>query len=293
MNLTSKLKNFFYSVAIAISKWFQFKYPKDSHKVQQLKQNQYVIPARRHIEDLRGKLPILHQCFESIFTHGDIKIAFKQLSELSQTDVVRFLCLASKEGDTFMRQVAERMLKEINPMWVNRETVVATLSEQDRIELLTPVRSLEQVKHFDWSMLENHLEENDELRIRRELIMVAKEIGCLRYEKAFWILLPFDENLPSIRIDAWGGMGQEMVTSVFSKDRVMYLPSDEETYELLSQFRCAQWVLHVHNHPYDDGNPDFLLEASEADKSFLYLGNIFEQIWRTNLNFLLLAHMEH
>lgn len=169
-----------------------------------------------------------------------------------------------------MRQAAERLLKEIDPSWVDLESVLKTLPIEDQAELSYSVRSLEDINRFVPEMLEGRLAESDEKRILKELICLSKEIGFLEYEKAFWVIIPTDINKLSMRIEASGGENMpDFLRMVTIPNQVTFSPSDEEQYELLSAFRNAKWVLHAHNHPYDSkATEQECLEPSEADLAF-------------------------
>jgi len=208
-----------------------------------------ISPQKIRREEIRGMLVKMKFCSDWIFRGGDIEMAWKHLSELNDEEKRFLFCHALVAGDYIDKSAAKALLLKLNPNWRCLEDVLPTLPQEERKEILTTKSVMD--KFYQPQTIEV-LEDKDEKRISMELSKAVNEIGTLNYEEEIWILILNYEDKGSLWVQ--GRKEHNKITF-------------EEKLKLLSSFREARWVLHVHNHPvqYMKGEK---IEVSASDRSF-------------------------
>lgn len=215
-------------------------------------------PQRRHIEELRSLRPTrLIACAEALSRYGDMTDALNILADLTPTDQLRFLCLSLLEGQETQRTTAQQLLRGLNPHWVHVEKALSTLSQEDREEIQQACVPSPTVTFGQY----------DQVQVIHQLTQLAAEIGSLSYEEAVWALLPNAPGQESMWVDATGGSHSVTSRVRFHSD-VLFDITPAERYELLSYFRQARWILHIHNHPIENIEDSEGVEPSTTDQEF-------------------------
>ena len=203
------------------------------------------------LEEIRGMLCKMKFCSECIFQGGDMEAAWEHLSGLNSDDERRFLfCHTLVAGDHIDKSAARALLAKLNPAWASLEDVLPTLPPIEREEILNTKSIMDK---FYQPQKEAVLEDKDEKRISLELSKAVKTIGPLPYKEAVWVLIPVNEGKDSIWVQDRPG------------------EDEEGKFKLLSSFRAARWVLHIHNNPtqYRKGR-DFKSSASDRSSSIYW-----------------------
>ena len=230
-----------------------------------------VSPVRRHIEEIRDLLNRLVPCSESLYQYGNPDDALNLLADLTLNDQKRLLCLGLIEGKKeYIGNAVRQMLLKLDPSYTTVGRVLASLPEEDRNEIEKSRFRMLHGELTDEPKPVLPLTETDRQRITRELRDVARDIGGLPYEDAVWILVPKNAETEATWIEAVGGGGEDpLLSEVRLSHRVFYNPSSEARYQLLTEFRRALWVLHVHNHPAEPNKGATAIpEASSQDREF-------------------------
>jgi len=215
------------------------------------------------LEEIRGMVGKMKFCSECIFQGGDIDMALKHLSELQSDAEKKFLfCYALVAGDSIDKSAAKALLLKLNPAWRSLGDVLPTLPLTERKEILKTKSIMDVCRKPQTAVV---FSDKDKKRISLELSKAVIGMGSLPYKDAVWILIPERETTDSLWVQ--GHFGKYKILSEYEFADQFSPNKEEEKLKLLSCFRSARWVLHIHNHPaqYAKGKA---LEASAADHSF-------------------------
>ena len=102
-------------------------------------------------------------------------------------------------------------------------------------------------------------------KIIEELKKACEQIGFIDVEESFWIVIPKNPEEEAVWLDAVeSGRDNEFLSSVRLPGTATCRPSEEKIKELVTIFNQALRVLHIHNHPFNEGETDSG-RPSEAD----------------------------
>ena len=212
------------------------------HKKQEL--SSLLVPHEgKHLEELREIGETWLAGMEEYDQYGDSATLTTSFRALSSNDRIRLLAIAFSHHKADVRRAAELIAEMYQLGRLERLLELLTPSERAEIDRLRQTPWL----HVEYARIEEQLEG------------VVAEIGSLKFEDAYFILIPESGSTPATWIRAVGGDGLEILQW---SNQVSFRPTSLELRMLLASMWESSCMLHIHNHP---SSAKYGLQPSEAD----------------------------